>query len=89
MKRLLMVSNRTQLFRGISASALAVLACVLFSFAFRTADAAKNCQICHRPRGNPEITLSIHCKQVAHHLRNHPNDCEGPCPCEVTDVRNP
>jgi hypothetical protein len=107
MKKLLMVSNGAQLFRRIGASILAVLACVLFSFALWTATAANptptatpdftgandpnKCTICHLPPGNPSNaqTLTIGCSAVQAHMRNHPGDCMGPCPCQPTAVQNP
>jgi len=107
MKKLLMVSNGAQLFRRIGASFFAILACVLFSFAFLAANAAKptptatpdfdaasdpnKCTICHLPPGNPANaqTLTIGCSAVQAHMRNHPGDCMGPCPCQPTAVQNP
>ena len=107
MKKLLMVSNGAQLFRQIGSSVLAVLACVLFSFAFWAANAAtptpaatpdylgandpNKCTICHVPPGNPPNahTLTVGCSAVQAHLRNHPGDCLGPCPCQPTPAQNP
>jgi len=107
MKKLLMVSNGAQLFRRIGASILAVVACVLFSFALWTVKAASptpsatpdfdgandpnKCTICHVPPGNPPKakTLTIGCSAVQAHMRNHPGDCMGPCPCQPTAVQNP
>jgi len=105
MKKLLMVSNGAQLFRRIGASILAVLACVLFSFALWTVKAQttsptpdfdgandpNKCTICHNPPGNPPKakTLTIGCSAVQAHMRNHPGDCMGPCPCQPTAVQNP
>jgi hypothetical protein len=107
MKKLLMVSNRAQLFRRIGASAFAVLACVLFTFTFWIANAAapspsatpdftgasdpNKCTICHVPPGNPPNahTLTIGCSAVDAHMRNHPGDCMGPCPCQPTPSQNP
>src|SRR4051812_44685821 len=107
MKKLLMVSTGSQLFRRIGASVLAVLACVLFSFAFFTVKAASptpaatpdftgaadpnKCTICHLPPGNPgnAQTLTIGCSAVDAHMRNHPGDCMGPCPCQPTPSQNP
>jgi hypothetical protein len=106
MKKLLMVSNGSQLFRRIGASVLTVLACALFSVAFWTVNAAKptptgtpdfdgasdpdKCTICHLPPGNPANaqTLNIGCSAVQAHLRNHPGDCLGPCPCNPTPAQN-
>jgi hypothetical protein len=107
MKKLLMVSNGSQLFRRIGASVLAVVACVLFSVAFWTVKAADpvstgspdfmaasdpdKCTICHLPPGNPANaqTLTIGCSAVDAHMRNHPGDCMGPCPCQPTPTQNP
>jgi hypothetical protein len=107
MKKLLMVSNRAQLFRRVGASFLAGLACVLFTFAVWMANAAhptpsgtpdftgssdpNKCTICHVPPGNPPNahTLTIGCSAVDAHMRNHPGDCMGPCPCQPTPSQNP
>ena len=107
MKKLLMVSNGTHLFRRIGSSVLAVLACVIFSFAFWTVKAAgptpsptpdyvgandpQKCTICHVPPGNPPNahTITVGCSAVQAHLRNHPGDCLGPCPCQPTPAQNP
>src|SRR4051794_34880802 len=50
----------------------------------------KKCTICHVPPGNPPNarTLSIGCSAVQAHLRNHPGDCLGPCPCQPTPKQN-
>jgi len=106
MKKLLMVSNGAQLFRRIGGSVLALLGCVLFTFAFLTVKAQTatttdtdftaasdpdKCTICHVPPGNPPNahTLVIGCSAVQAHLTNHPGDCLGPCPCQVTGTQNP
>ena len=49
------------------------------------------CTICHLPPGNPANaqTLTIGCSAVPAHLRNHPGDCLGPCPCQPTPKTNP
>jgi hypothetical protein len=49
------------------------------------------CTICHLPPGNPANaqTLTIGCSAVQAHLRNHPGDCLGPCPCQPTPKTNP
>ncbi|HYR23448.1 MAG TPA: hypothetical protein VEP30_11070 [Chthoniobacterales bacterium] len=49
------------------------------------------CTICHVPPGNPPNahTLTIGCSAVQAHLRNHPGDCLGPCPCNPTPKQNP
>src|SRR2546423_15053491 len=49
------------------------------------------CTICHVPPGNPSkgLTLTIGCSAVQAHLRNHPGDCLGPCPCQPTPKTNP
>jgi hypothetical protein len=49
------------------------------------------CTICHLPPGNPSNaqTLTIGCSAVDAHMRNHPGDCMGPCPCQPTPVTNP
>ena len=126
MKKLLMVSNGTQLFYRIGASVLAGLACVLFSFAFLAHAAPPGnsgppsnsgpnvsnpggdqghvnnpadhghvggppeCTVCHVPPGNnPNVqTLTISCTAVDDHIRNHPGDCLGPCPCQPTPAQN-
>ena len=51
----------------------------------------KKCTICHVPPGNPPNahTLTIGCSAVDAHMRNHPGDCLGPCPCNPTAVTNP
>ena len=51
----------------------------------------KKCTICHVPPGNPPNahTLTIGCSAVQAHLRNHPGDCLGPCPCQPTPTTNP
>src|SRR5712691_7269293 len=50
----------------------------------------KKCTICHLPPGNPSNaqTLTIGCSAVDAHMRNHPGDCLGPCPCQPTPVTN-
>lgn len=55
-----------------------------------TADPEK-CTICHVPPGNPgnAQTLTIGCSAVQAHMRNHPGDCMGPCPCQPTPSTNP
>jgi len=49
------------------------------------------CTVCHLPPGNPANaqTLTIGCSAVQAHLRNHPGDCLGPCPCQPTPKQNP
>ena len=106
MKKLLMVSNRAQLFRRIGSSFFAVLACVVFSFGllraagtptpsptpdYIGANDPQKCTICHVPPGNPPQahTITVGCSAVDAHLRNHPGDCLGPCPCQVTGKTNP
>lgn len=51
---------------------------------------APSCTICHRPPGNPpnEHTLTIGCSGADAHLRNHPLDCTGECPCQGTGIQN-
>ena len=51
----------------------------------------EKCVICHLPPGNPANaqTLTIGCSAVQAHLRNHPGDCLGPCPCQPTPKTNP
>ncbi len=104
MKKLLMVSNRAA-FRRMGGLFLSLMACVLFSFALWTAKAQKasptpdyvgasdpdKCTICHVPPGNPPNahTITIGCSAVDPHMRNHPGDCLGPCPCQVTGTQNP
>src|SRR5262245_5047560 len=50
----------------------------------------QKCTICHVPPGNPPNahTITIGCSAVDAHLKNHPGDCLGPCPCNVTGVQN-
>ena len=52
---------------------------------------ADHCTICHCPPGNLDNchTLTIGCPGADAHLRNHPNDCTGPCPCNPTGIQNP
>jgi hypothetical protein len=49
------------------------------------------CTICHVPPGNPANahTITVGCSAVEAHLRNHPGDCLGPCPCQPTPKQNP
>jgi hypothetical protein len=94
MKKLLMVSNRAQWFRGMCGSALLLLATSLVYLAFWMTPAVKaedKCTICHVPPGNPPNahTITVGCSAVDAHLRNHPGDCLGPCPCQVTGTQNP
>jgi len=105
MKKLLMVSNGAQLFRRLGGFTLAAMACVLMTIAFWTVKAQtasatpdfdgandpSKCTICHLPPGNPKNaqTLHIGCSAVDAHMRNHPGDCLGPCPCQVTGKQNP
>jgi hypothetical protein len=51
----------------------------------------KKCTICHVPPGNPPNahTITVGCSAVQAHLKNHPGDCLGPCPCQPTPVTNP
>jgi len=51
----------------------------------------QKCTICHLPPGNPSNaqTMSIGCSAVQAHMRSHPGDCMGPCPCQVTQSKNP
>ena len=58
---------------------------------FEGASDPNKCTICHVPPGNPPNahTLTIGCSAVQAHLRNHPGDCLGPCPCQVTQSQNP
>src|SRR5438874_2680375 len=58
---------------------------------FDGANDPKKCTICHLPPGNPSNaqTLTIGCSAVDAHMRNHPGDCLGPCPCQPTAVQNP
>lgn len=109
MKKLLMVSNGAQLFRGIASTALALCACLLFSAGVWSLEAQHHptpnanpgsggqhddpnkCTICHVPPGHPAHaqTLTISCSAVEAHLKHHPGDCLGPCPCQVTGKNNP
>jgi len=54
------------------------------------ATAEDKCTICHVPPGNPANahTLVIGCSAVDAHMRNHPGDCMGPCPCQPTPSQN-
>ena len=58
---------------------------------FTGANDPQKCTICHLPPGNPSNaqTLTIGCSAVQAHMRNHPGDCMGPCPCQVTQSQNP
>lgn len=58
---------------------------------FEGASDPNKCTICHAPPGNPANakTLTIGCSAVDAHLRNHPGDCLGPCPCQPTPKTNP
>jgi hypothetical protein len=58
---------------------------------FDGANDPNKCTICHVPPGNPPNahTITIGCKAVEAHMRNHPGDCLGPCPCQVTGKQNP
>jgi hypothetical protein len=58
---------------------------------FTGASDPNKCTICHLPPGNPANaqTLTIGCSAVQAHLRNHPGDCLGPCPCQPTPKTNP
>ena len=51
----------------------------------------KKCTICHLPPGNPPNaqTLTVGCSAVQAHMRNHPGDCVGRCPCQPTPTQNP
>jgi len=52
--------------------------------------AEDKCTICHLPPGNPQNaqTLVVGCSAVDAHMRNHPGDCLGPCPCQPTPAQN-
>ena len=58
---------------------------------FDGASDPNKCTICHVPPGNPPNahTLTIGCSAVDAHLKNHPGDCLGPCPCQPTPTQNP
>src|SRR5262249_53663336 len=65
-----------------------------FSLWMTSVPAAKpedKCTICHVPPGKPNNpqTLTIGCAAAQAHLRNHPGDCMGPCPCQPTPKTNP
>jgi len=86
-----------KLFKGshrLFASVLVILAMLTFAFALwiNNAHAQEDkCTICHVPPGNPPNahTITIGCSAVDAHMRNHPGDCMGPCPCQVTGTQNP
>jgi hypothetical protein len=94
MNKLLTVTNGTQFLRGICGSSLVAVAIGLFYFAIwmapRLARAEDKCTICHCPPGNPNNchTLNVGCSAVDAHLKNHPGDCLGPCPCQPTPSQN-
>jgi hypothetical protein len=58
---------------------------------FEGASDPNKCTICHVPPGNPPNahTITVGCSAVDAHMRNHPGDCLGPCPCQVTGTQNP
>lgn len=89
-------SNGIRSSRGLFGSLLILLAIVSLAFAgwlttAPTTKAEDKCTICHVPPGNPNNpqTLTIGCSAVDAHMRNHPGDCLGPCPCQVTGTQNP
>ena len=95
MKRLI-VMYRVERIRQAAGSILFLIALTLFSLGlFVATPVAKGddqqCTICHCPPGNPDNchTLTVGCSAVDAHLKNHPGDCLGPCPCQPTPVGNP
>src|SRR5437588_11623387 len=98
MKTLLSVANSLSLSRRIAGSFLLLNAAMLFCFAFWMAVPSakaqdyvgasdpKKCTICHVPPGNPPNahTISVGCSAVSAHLKNHPGDCVGSCPCSAS-----
>lgn len=105
MKSLLAVAKGNQFVRRLSSSLLLSLGALLVAFAFWTttplhadqpgdldgSSDPNKCTVCHVPPGNPNNgqTLVIGCSAVQAHLRNHPGDCLGPCPCQPTPKTNP
>jgi hypothetical protein len=88
-----------KLFAGshrLFSSVLIILAMLTLAFALwianaPVANAEDKCTICHVPPGNPPNahTITVGCSAVDAHLKNHPGDCLGPCPCQVTGTQNP
>lgn len=96
MKKLFMVSNDERFSAKLIKTALVPVIGLALGLGFwiATAPVAKaedKCVVCHVPPGNPgnPQTLTIGCSAVQAHLRNHPGDCLGPCPCQPTPVTNP
>jgi hypothetical protein len=105
MKKLLMVSNGSQFRQiGASVLAVLACALFSFAFwahaagptpaptpDYTGASDPQKCTICHVPPGNPPNahTITVGCSAVQAHLRNHPGDCLGPCPCQPTPSQNP
>ena len=94
--KLLLLAKRVRGSNQLFGSMLVVLALITVAFALwmgnaPTLNAEDKCTICHLPPGNPENaqTLTIGCSAVDAHMRNHPGDCMGPCPCQVTQSQNP
>lgn len=94
--KLLLLAKRVRGTHQLFGSMLIVLALITLAFAMwmtnaPTLNAGDKCTICHVPPGNPgnAHTLNIGCSAVDAHLRNHPGDCLGPCPCQVTGTQNP
>jgi hypothetical protein len=94
--KLLLLAKRVRGTHQLFGSMLIVLALITLAFAMwmtnaPTLNAENKCTICHVPPGNPgnAHTLNIGCSAVDAHLRNHPGDCLGPCPCQVTGTQNP
>jgi hypothetical protein len=93
---LLLLAKRVRASHRLFSSMLIMLALITAAFALwmtnaPTLNAEDKCTICHVPPGNPANahTLVVGCSAVDAHMRNHPGDCLGPCPCQVTQSQNP
>jgi hypothetical protein len=96
MKKFLTLAWRVRSSRRLFGSVLVTLAMLTLAIAFwmtgaSVAQGEDKCTICHCPPGNPNNchTLDVGCSAVDAHLRNHPGDCLGPCPCQPTPKQNP
>lgn len=95
MKKLFMVATRVSRPNRLLGSIFISLAVITLAFSAwlantHTLGAEDKCTICHVPPGNPPNahTLVIGCSAVDAHMRNHPGDCLGPCPCQPTPSQN-
>jgi len=92
--KLFLLAKRVRGSRRIFGSILVALAVVTIAVAaWMTGTPAKaedKCTICHCPPGNANNcqTLEVGCPAVDAHMRNHPGDCIGPCPCQPTPTTN-